>query len=209
MFMTEGSPQLGKEDGVLYANSDYAGLFRRFIIVTVDGGVILAAWSLLVWLWYIVIDPTGNSYDLCVGSWFVFIYLYLVVLKPSPVRTVGFWITGVRIVDYRGHSPSILRMTFRVFLWLLGPLNPIVDFFWLGGDRHRQTLRDKIAGTYVIKCCASPVSSGRRRATYFNLMGWNLIFWEIQAAKQVAQPIPDVSVTPVDVESGSSVVDAT
>jgi uncharacterized RDD family membrane protein YckC len=114
----------------------------------------------------------------------IFVYVYLAILKPSRVRTLGFWLTGVRIVNHKGQRPSVFRMTFRLMLWILGPINPIIDFLWLGGDDHRQTLRDKFAGTYVIKRDATPVGQGIRRAAYYSLMGATLIFREIRPVKK-------------------------
>lgn len=167
----------------LFADGDYVGIFRRFVIVVVDGCVIALMWLVLVGLWYGLIDPTGEPFDQFMWSWICFIYLYLAILKPTRVRTLGLWVTGARVVDHRGKAPSFVRMTFRLLLWLLGPFNPAIDFFWLSGDCHRQTLRDKFAGTYVVGRHAVPIGRGKRKAAYYNLMGATLIFWEIQPAE--------------------------
>lgn len=167
----------------LFAESDYVGLFRRFMIVAIDAVVIAFMWPVFVWIWYDVVDPIGDPYEQFMWSWIGFVYLYMAILKPTRVRTAGLWVTSSRVVDHRGKAPSFLRMTFRLLLWLLGPFNPIVDFFWLSADRHRQTLRDKFAGTYVVNRRAVPVGHGKRKAAYYNLMGATLIFWEIQPAE--------------------------
>ena len=178
--MTETATDRPTSPSVVFADSDYVGLFRRFVIVAVDGLVVGLMWPLLAWLWYRVIEPVGEPYDQLMWSWIGFIYLYLAILKSTRVRTLGLWITGSRVVDHRGKAPSFVRMTFRLLLWLLGPVNPIVDLFWLSSDRHRQTVRDKFAGTYVVRRYAVPVGQGKRKAAYYNLMGATVIFWEIQ-----------------------------
>lgn len=170
-------------ESVLFAQGDYVGLFRRFEILIVDGIVLLLAWFLLVELWYVVIDPISEPYYESVWSCIGLTYAYLTILKSSRLGTLGFRLTGVRIVDHKGQPPSLLRMTFRILLWIAGPINPIIDLIWLGGDRHRQTLRDKFAGTYVVNRGATPVGRGKRKAAYYNFLGATFIFWEIEPAE--------------------------
>ena len=112
--MTETSPKITPGEGVLYSDSDYAGLFRRFVIVVADAAVVFLVWMPLEYLWYEVLDPFGDPYEQFIWSWVGFSYVYLAVLKRSPVRTLGFWLTGVRIVNYKGTAPSLIRMTFRL-----------------------------------------------------------------------------------------------
>jgi len=178
--VTNQVPVASSDESVLYADSDYVGLFRRFVIVVVDGAVVLFAFFMLFVVWYVAIDPIEEANAPLMWILLAFTYVYLAILKPSRLRTLGFWLTGARIVNHKGQPPSIIRMTFRLMLWVLGPFNPIIDLLWLGGDRHRQTLRDKFAGTYVIKQGASPVGHGKRRAAYYTLMGATFIFWEVE-----------------------------
>ena len=178
--MTNDAPKTSSGESVLYADSDYAGLFRRCAILIVDGAVLMFALFLLFAAWFVVVEQQEEAEARAMLSWLLFVYVYLAILKPSRVRTLGFWLTGVRIVNHKGQRPSVFRMTFRLSLWILGPINPIIDFLWLGGDHHRQTLRDKFAGTYVIKRDATPVGRGKRRAAYYTLMGFTLFFWEIK-----------------------------
>lgn len=166
---------------VLYAEGEYASLLHRFAIVIIDGAVIVLVWIILASMSRGTFDHFGRINQTLVLSCFAFAYMYLAILKPSRLRTLGYRIVGVRIVDHSGKPPSIVRMTFRVLLWSLGPFNPVVDLLWLGGDRHRQTLRDKIAGTYVITHDASPIGRGNRKAAYYNLMGATLVLWEIHS----------------------------
>jgi len=178
--LTNNTPSDVSGESVLYAASEYASLLRRFAILVVDGAVIFLAWCLIAATMPHTIGPYGRLNPKLVLSGLAFGYLYLAISKPSRIRTLGYWITGVRIVDHKGQAPSLVRMTFRVFLWSLGPFNPVIDLLWLSGDRHRQTLRDKIAGTYVIRHEATPISRGHRKATYLSLMGVTLVLWEIE-----------------------------
>lgn len=165
---------------VVYADGDYAGLFRRLIVVVVDMLVLVAVLFMVLIVAALFEDGGEDAVALLMWLWVAFVYLYLAVLKPSRVRTAGYWLTGVRIVTHKGERPSVLRMTFRLLLWGFGPVNPLVDFFWLGGDHHRQTMRDKFAGTYVIKRHAAPVGRGKRVTAYYNFLGMSLVFYEVR-----------------------------
>jgi len=186
--MTENVETKSVADSALFAERDYVGMFRRFVIVVVDGLVVALAWPLVVSLWYDAISPATEPYRESLLTWTGFIFVYLVILKPSRVRSAGLWVTGTRIVDHRGNQPSIVRMSFRLLLWLLGPVNPTIDLLWLGGDRHRQTLRDKFAGTYVVNVNAEPIARSHRKGAWYNFLGATFFFWEIQSPEQ---PIAD------------------
>jgi uncharacterized RDD family membrane protein YckC len=130
-------------EGVFFAPQDCASLSARIYADIIDFVVIWLAWIIGLPLLAAV---TGDVYYESIFFWWLlFAYLYLTMLKVSPVRTLGFRLTGVKVLTLRGERPSILRMSFRLLLWLLGPFNWFYDLLWLSGDECRQTLRDKIA----------------------------------------------------------------
>jgi hypothetical protein len=51
-------------------------------------------------------------------------------------------------------------------------------------NNYRQTLRDKLAGTYVIKANAKPAGKGTLVFERYNLLGLSLIFQEIKEEKE-------------------------
>jgi uncharacterized RDD family membrane protein YckC len=170
----------GHEDGVLFQPDDYAGMLRRTLAIVIDCVVLWLTWVPIAWIWYRIIRPGEEPLSEAYWSWLAVVYLYLAMCKPSPLRTVGYWIAGVKIVDFRGNSPGFLRMTFRFLLWIVGPFNLVVDWLWLGGDTHKQTLRDKFAGTYVVRSRAEPIGMNYRRTAYYNFAGVTLMFAEVQ-----------------------------
>ena len=113
------------------------------------------------------------------------VWFYLAVLKPSKVRTVGYWLLGCRIVDLRGQKPSILRMRFRSILWVFGPFNLLFDLIWCGIDDDRQSLRDRFVGTCVVRNRAVPIGNGEIHLAYFNAMGYALVFPRVVHPKSV------------------------
>lgn len=168
-------------DGVYFATGDYARLWQRFLIDAIDFFVVLV-FTIVVG---IAVAIFGSWMDHPEGalalSVLVFAYLYLVVLKITPLGTLGYLLFGVRLVTLRGERPSLLRATFRFMLWILGPFNPLIDLLWLGGDKRCQTLRDKMAATYVIRRRAVPVGRGPIHLNYYLFLGNAFAFPEVQS----------------------------
>jgi uncharacterized RDD family membrane protein YckC len=114
------------------------------------------------------------------------IYLYLTVLKRSEVGTLGYILTGVRIVNIEGKRPSMLQMTGRMLPLLPLPLLPLTlpfDLAWVVDDPHRQTLRDKWVGTFVVRRNARPIGTAPVR---YKRIG----FAEIGQVERFPQPSP-------------------
>ena len=171
-------------EGVYFASEDYAGLIRRFIIIAVDLVVIYFASLVVIVLFF---DLPAHFDQLISSKLYVVLvlsYLYLAIIKRSDWGTVGYRLTGVRIVNLEGKRPSIWQMTFRFLLLVFGPIHFLFDFFWLGGDEYRQTLRDKIVGTYVIKDDAVPLGRGEQLLVQYFLFGWSMVF------REVKKPLP-------------------
>jgi uncharacterized RDD family membrane protein YckC len=162
-----GSHDLGQ--GIFYAREDYAGFARRVAIILIDGLVLLFAGATIVMIWAVLLSGEEGIFPPI--AWIVFAYLYLTLLRGSRFRTLGYILTRVRIVNLKGNRPAFFWMNLRLFFWLLGPINPLVDFLWLWGDPDRQMLRDKLAGTYVVRRDAKPIGGGPIRATPLFLMG--------------------------------------
>jgi uncharacterized RDD family membrane protein YckC len=161
--------------GVLYADGDYAGIFRRFTILGVDFAALAALWGVVAVLAPDARMPVSEAgfYAGVALSW-----AYLVPLEAFA-GTPGFWLTGTRVVTLEGGRPTLLRMTFRLLLWIFGPINAFVDLFWMAGDAYKQTLRDKFAGTLVVKKTAIPVGRGEIRLNRYQIMGWSFVFYEV------------------------------
>jgi uncharacterized RDD family membrane protein YckC len=168
---------------VRFADKDYAGLFRRVIIAVVDLGAVFLIWFavfLTTWIGWVALHPE-SEHPLAAVLWLLPLtaYLYLTAVKRSRLGSLGLPVTRTRIVDIEGKRPSMLRITAR-FLWLLPlPLGLLLDLGWLLEEPARQTLRDKWAGTFVVRRNAEPV--GRAPLTYHRicLVGIQLIVPEL------------------------------
>lgn len=162
--------------GVYFRRNDYAGFWRRLLIDTVDlvvAGLVCLALFAVVW----VVFPSAG---LILASWGAALFCYFVLLKRSKVGTVGYRVGGVRIVGQDGRRASVSSLTLRLLFGVLGPLNWLMDLVWLSGDPHRQALRDKLAGTYVVSKEATPAGTGKIVYRRYEVLFYNFLFREVE-----------------------------
>ena len=107
-------------------------------------------------------------------------FCYFVVLKRSTVGTLGFRIGKVKVVGIDGRRADWFGLIVRLLFGVLGPLNWLMDLLWLSGDTHRQALRDKFTGTYVVKRLAEPAGTGKVVYRSYDIVGLNFVFREVE-----------------------------
>ena len=157
-------------EGVFYAPPDYAGFIQRLVVIGVDLLLLLV----ILWVMWLPFQTHPNAY-----FWTTFAtisWIYLTLIKSSKLGTVGYRLTGLKIVNLRGERPSVIRMTFRLLLWLFGPFNVLFDLVWQWADTERQTLRDCLSGTYVVRANAEPVGSGSLYLARYSALGLALSY---------------------------------
>ena len=164
--------------GVYYEDDDYAGFVQRALALSIDFVVLVFIGGLI----FVLLEAIGGWESergfvrVFWPTFGVWAWLYLAVLKRSSVRTLGYRITGLRVVNLRGERPSIIRMTFRFLLWVAGPFHLLFDLLWQGADSEKQTLRDCFSGTYVVQCAAAPAGEGWLRLARYGSMGLTLTY---------------------------------
>ncbi len=168
-------------EGVYFELSSYAGFIRRLAAILIDFTVLLALYVFLSMISSFSLASDNMEYDIEPGRGFLFLFLmitwgYLVILKPSSWRTVGYRLTGLKIISTRGNKPSLFAMTFRLMLWLLGPFNLLIDLMWLNTDSERQSLRDCYSGTYVVRENAEPIGTAPIHLVYYNALGYSFMY---------------------------------
>jgi uncharacterized RDD family membrane protein YckC len=164
--------------GVYYALKDYAGLRRRLVILAIDGLVVCIGYVLSIVASRSGLLGSPGPYVWALG-FATFGYLYLAVLARSRFGTLGYAVASVQVVDLTGMRPSLARMSFRTLFAGLGPLNALLDVIWLGGDSHRQALRDKLAGTYIIRRGALPAGRGLQTHVFIWILGYSVMVREV------------------------------
>jgi hypothetical protein len=80
----------------------------------------------------------------------------------------------------QGRAAKFIRPDGSVALRRGRPFNILIDLLWIGNDARRQALRDKFAGTYVIRRGAEPIARGPIRYEYYTILGNNFIFAEVR-----------------------------
>jgi len=166
--------------GVLYDVHDYVPFWRRVIISIVDILVIIVTGIVLAVVFAVFTDATDEQLDVMIPSVFLLVSLgYLVVLKRSRLRTVGYRLFDARIVTLAGTRPGVWQMVQRLGFGILGPANYVLDLVWITQDDTRQSLRDKWAGTYVVRAAAEPRAEGRIVSRMHNFMGFSALFDEV------------------------------
>ena len=178
----DGSKNSSLGDGVFYRFHAYAGFLRRVIIILVDLFVILVFCSFFT---PIPLSFFYDQYDALMQANLLYAmpviaFIYLAVVKRTNFGTFGYWLAGVKIVTLQGKRPSLFQMTVRFVLLILGPIHPLIDFIWLSGDKDRQTLRDKIVGTYVVRDNAIPIGQGDITLSQYYLLGFSFSFKEVK-----------------------------
>jgi uncharacterized RDD family membrane protein YckC len=188
-------PETTDEEGVYFRREDYAGVWRRLLIEVIDFVVAFAvSFALTVVLLAVFMPSEPESQEfrdrltwILVIVWPTVWFVYFVILKRTRIRTLGYLIGRARIVNLQGKAPGLFPLTIRLAFATIGPINVIIDLFWITGDENRQALRDKFAGTYVINRDAEPL--GRGKILYRNyLMFFNFLVREVQRPGSATTP---------------------
>jgi uncharacterized RDD family membrane protein YckC len=154
-------------EGVYFSPEDYIGFRRRLMIWLVDLIVVCMLWVMIKIVSFGLTDGQDMTPDFV---WQFCAWAYLTVLRSSPVRTVGYWVTGARIVNLQGTRPSVFRMTYRLMLNLYSPFNILYDLLWVGVDQDHQSLTDRFAGTCVVRKNSRPVGRSEIHLAYYTAL---------------------------------------
>ncbi len=155
---------LNADEGVYFSPKEYPGIIRRLVILLIDSIVLIIMWVIAA----AIFTPTSetNTFFSAMLSVFISLFIpffYLVLIKASKMRTLGFVLTGVKIINFRGQKPTWLEMTLRFFslgMYLLQYVL-IIDLVWIWDDENKLSLRDRLTGTYLITKNAVPIGKGK------------------------------------------------
>jgi uncharacterized RDD family membrane protein YckC len=171
-------------EAVFFADDDYAGFWRRLAAELADASAILVLLVLLVVVWAVVAPAHEPRLAPLVLCGLALVFCYFVFLKHSRAGTVGYRLARVRIVDVRGRPPSLWALSLRFLFAVFGPFNVVLDLLWIPSDRRKQSLRDKVTHTYVVKARARPAGPGQIVYRQCSVMGMSWVFQEIEAAQR-------------------------
>jgi uncharacterized RDD family membrane protein YckC len=130
------------------AGMAYAGIGTRFIALLIDGiilGVISSVVSLIV---------GGGSMSQSTASSLINIVIsgaYFIALIGSSGMTLGGRVLGVKVVDGNGQTPTYGAAAIRWVGSYVAAIIILIGYIMAFWDKRRQTLHDKMAGTFVVK----------------------------------------------------------
>lgn len=171
--------ELTGSHGIYFRLEDYASFWQRFLVDVVDLLAVILLWVIAAFA--ILLLGAGAEFTLFMiaASWTGIVLLYFVLLKRSAFRTLGDKLAGVKIIGTDGEPPSVGSMILWVSFEMLGPVNWLLDLAWLVDDPHRQTLRDKLAATYVVQLAALPIGRGKLCYRYCEVFLYNFLVREV------------------------------
>jgi uncharacterized RDD family membrane protein YckC len=134
----------------------YAGMWRRFgaLLIDVFLAALLLACAVLAWSAWSGDMPGWGSRTLnsMIAVAVVIALLVMVLLDAWLQGTPGLRLLDCCLVDARtGKAIGPGRSAKRSVYLLLSALPLLVGLLWIGWDRHKQGLHDKLAGTVVIR----------------------------------------------------------
>lgn len=134
----------------------------KFIVERYSNGILVRRWaatlidSVVLWVFLMCGDAFlgNNLYQRLLPIFLVLIALYYPVLEGLEGGTVGKFMLGIRVVDYEGRIPGVVKALVRTLTRVV-EVNPCL----IGGipagivaliSRRKQRIGDMLAGTFVI-----------------------------------------------------------
>ena len=163
---------------VFYAPKDHVHLGRRLLIDLIDGTLLGLLWIVTLNVLLATDSSPETNRNIFWSTVIASTFLYLVLLKRFA-RTLGYFLCDAKVVDLKGHRPSILALSLRALFIFIGPFNMLLDVVWLGGDAHHQAIRDKLTKTYAVRHSSTPAGLGHLRYVRVTLLWYNLLLPEV------------------------------
>jgi uncharacterized RDD family membrane protein YckC len=153
------APQGAPGYGMPVAAVAYAGFWRRFVALIIDGiilGVVGGVLSAVLGLGSGSAGGGNASFNFGTGGTLLNIVLdllyFTLMIGLVNGKTLGGMALGIRVVPADGGgSVSIGKALIRTVVAYVSGLVLVLGYLWMLWDRNKQTWHDKAAGTYVVK----------------------------------------------------------
>ena len=126
------------------ADVTYAGFWRRFAALALDG-LIVCAMSLVLGGIFGDQSQLGNAVGVILGL------AYYVYFFTGTGQTVGSKVMGIKVVDVNGRPLAVGPAIIRVLGAYVSGMLLGLGYLWMLRDANKQTLHDKMASSFVIK----------------------------------------------------------
>lgn len=116
------------------------------------------------------------------------IFTYGSLLRATPFGTLGYMLTGIRLVDVTGRSPGIWRVTKRFIIALLGIIPFGATFFLCLRSPKRQAVHDRLCQTWMVRARAQPAGAAviTHRVQTIGTWVWQYVDVEAPEAAEAA-----------------------
>lgn len=158
--------------GPIFRSSDYPGFFIRLGIDILDIAFILVA-CFAAFLLAASFIGDGVWLGRAVFCLILVPFLYLGPLKATRIPTLGYLLFRVKLVDIEGKRPNLWQASGRGLALCIGPLNILLDLFWLYNSAPRRALRDVFSGTFLIRKDAQVEGTGTIVRKTLYVMGYH------------------------------------
>ncbi|MDH5753489.1 MAG: RDD family protein [Deltaproteobacteria bacterium] len=139
----------------------YSGFFIRLLAAGLDGVILLLAFSFLNMVVFSGVDPTGMSQEETAAvvlqirlfgyASLLLALVYHVVMESSKKQgTLGKMAMGIKVVDADGNRITLGSSLLRNLVKILSGLIFFIGFLLVLFMPNRQSLHDKVAGTFVV-----------------------------------------------------------
>ncbi len=153
------TPQGAPGYDIPVATVAYAGFWRRFLALLIDGiilGVVGGILAAVLGLGSGSAEGSSASFNFGTGGTllnFVLGILYFtLMIGLMNGKTVGGMALGIRVVPADGGGRvSIGKALIRAVVAYVSGFVLVLGYLWMLWDRNKQTWHDKAAGTYVVR----------------------------------------------------------
>lgn len=132
----------------------YAGFWRRFLAVILDGIIVSIPANIFAASLGASFAITGGGFHYRSGGsglqTIFFIMYEALLIAYWNGQTIGKKAMGIRVVSTGGGPVSVGSAFVRSLMKLVSGAVLLLGYLWMLWDPNRQTWHDKVAGTYVV-----------------------------------------------------------
>jgi uncharacterized RDD family membrane protein YckC len=125
------------------SSQQYAGFWRRFAGLFVDGIIVFAVTGAIGSLLF---EPVTVSSFGTIISW-----AYQLYFLSQKGQTPGAMLLGIKLVDADGKLLTLGPLVVRILMAYVSGAVILIGYLWMLWDAKNQTWHDKVANAYVVR----------------------------------------------------------
>lgn len=139
------------------ATTAYAGFWRRFVALLIDGillGIVGGILSAVLGLGAGTAEGGSAAFNFGTGGTLLNVVLdliYFTLMIGLLGKTVGGMALGIKVVPVDGGAVGIGKALIRAIVAYISGFVLLIGYLWMLWDGKKQTWHDKAAGTIVVR----------------------------------------------------------